>query len=129
MEKYIFDQSNGLWYELQGDYYIPRLVLDEAETSPIGMWGRKHQQYLKEHRPMLYSDLILSGKLYDYLADIDTQARNKLHQLVTQLAEKEGINEQLKAQDQMAWVRAMNNIRNRAEEIILQELFYGEDGV
>ena len=129
MEKYIFDQSNGLWYELQGDYYIPCLVLDEAGTSPIGMWGRKHQQYLKEHRPMLYSDLVLSGKLYGYLADIDTQARNKLHLLVIQLAEKEGINEQLKAQDQMAWVGAMNNIRNRAEEIILQELIYGEDAV
>ena len=129
MEKYIFDQSNGLWYELQGDYYIPCLVLDEAGTSPIGMWGRNHQQYLKEHRPMLYSDLVLSGKLYGYLADIDTQARNKLHLLVIQLTEKEGINEQLKAQDQMAWVGAMNNIRNRAEEIILQELIYGEDAV
>lgn len=129
MEKYIFDQCNGLWYELQGDYYIPCLVLDEAGTSPIGMWGRKHQQYLKEHHPMLYSDLVLSGKLYSYLADIDTQARNKLHLLITQLAEKEGINEQLKAQDQMAWVGAMNNIRNRAEEIILQELIYGADAV
>lgn len=90
MEKYIFDQSNSLWYELQGDYYIPCLVLDEAGTSPIGMWGRKYQQYLKEHRFMLYSDLALSGKLYGYLADIDTQARNKLHLLITQLAEKEG---------------------------------------
>ena len=129
MEKYIFDQCNGLWYELQGNYYIPCLVLDEAGTSSIGMWGRKHQQYLKEHCPMLYSDLVLSGKLYSYLADIDTQARNKLHLLITQLAEKEGINEQLKAQDQMAWVGAMNNIRNRAEEIILQELIYGEDAV
>lgn len=129
MEKYIFDQCNGLWYELQGNYYIPCLVPDEAETSPIGMCGRKHQQYLKEHCPMLYSDLVLSGKLYSYLADIDTQARNKLHLLITQLAEKEGINEQLKAQDQMAWVGAMNNIRNRAEEIILQELIYGEDAV
>ena len=78
MEKYIFDQCNGRWYEFQGNYYIPCLVLDEAGTSPIGMWGRKHQQYLKEHRPMLYSDLVLSGKLYSYLADIDTQARNKL---------------------------------------------------
>ena len=78
---------------------------------------------------MLYSDLVLSGKLYSYLADIDTQARNKLYLLVTQLAEKEGINEQLKAQDQMAWVGAMNNIRNRAEEIILQELIYGEGAV
>lgn len=129
MEKYIFDQSNGLWYELQGDYYVPCLVLDEAGTSHIGMWGRKHQQYLKEHQPMLYSNLILSGRLHSYLAGIDTQARSKLHLLVTQLAEKEGINEQLKAQDQMAWVGAMNNIRNRAEEIILQELIYGEDAV
>lgn len=129
MEKYIFDQSNGLWYELQGDYYIPCLVLDEAGTSPICMWGRKHEQYLKEHRPVLYSDLVLSGKLYSYLADIDTQARNKLHLLITQLAEKEGINEQLKAQDQMAWVGAMNSIRNRAEEIMLQEPIYGEDAV
>lgn len=129
MEKYIFDQYNGLWYELQGDYYIPCLVLDEAGTSPIGMWGRKHQQYLKKHRPMVYSDLVLSGKLHGYLADIDTQAGNKLHLLVTQLAEKEGINEQLKSQDQMEWVRAMNNIRNRAEEIILQELIYEENAV
>lgn len=129
MEKYIFDQSNGLWYELQGDYYIPCLVLDEAGTSPIGMWSRKHEQYLKEHRPVLYSDLVLSGKLYSYLADIDTQARNKLHLLITQLAEKEGINEQLKAQDQMVWVGAMNSIRNRAEEIMLQEPIYGEDAV
>ena len=129
MGKYIFNQCNGLWYKLQGNYYILCLVLDEAGTSPIGMWGRKHQQYLKEHHPMLYSDLVLSGKLYSYLADIDTQARNKLHLLVTRLAEKEGINEQLKSQDQMAWVGAMNNIRNRAEEIILQELIYGEDAV
>ena len=129
MEKYIFDQCNGLWYELHGDYYLPCLVIPEEEIHTIGMWGRKHQQYLKEHRPVLYSDLVLSGKLHSYLADIDTQARNKLHLLITQLAEKEGINEQLKAQDQMAWVGAMNNIRNRAEEIILQELIYGEDAV
>ena len=78
---------------------------------------------------MFYSDLVLSGKLYSYLTDIDTQARNELHVLVTQLAEKEGINEQLKLQDQMAWVGAMNNIRNQAEEIILQELIYGEDAI
>jgi hypothetical protein len=129
MEKYIFDKCNGLWYELQGDYYIPCLMLNEPDTAPIGMWGRKHQQYLKEHRPVLYSDLVLSGKLHSYLADIDTQARNKLHLLVTQLAEKDSINEQLKSQDQIAWVGAMNSIRNRAEEIILQELIYGENAV
>lgn len=129
MEKYIFDRNNGLWYELQGDYYIPCLVPDGMDTSPVGMWGRKHQQYLKEHRPMAYSNLVLGGRLYSYLADIDIQARTKLNLLVTQMAEKEGIDEQLKAQDQMAWVRSMNNIRNAAEEIVLNELIYGEGAV
>lgn len=117
-----------LWYELHGDYYLPCLVIPE-EVHTIGIWGRKHQQYLREHRPIIYSDLVLSGKLYSYLADIDTQARNMLDLLVTQIAEKEGINEHLKAQNQLAWVRAMNNIRNRAEEIVLKELIYGEDEV
>ena len=129
MEKYIYDNSNGLWYELHGDYYLPCLVIPEEEVHTIGIWGRKHQQYLREHRSIIYSDLVLSGKLYGYLSDIDTQARNKLDLLVTQLAEKEGINESLKAQDQLAWVGAMNNIRNRAEEIVLKELIYGEDAV
>ena len=129
MEKYIYDNSNGLWYELHGDYYLPCLVILEEEIHTIGIWGRKHQQYLREHRPIIYSNLVLSGKLYSYLADIDTQARNRLDLLVTQLAEKEGINECLKAQDQLAWVRAMNNICNRAEEIVLKELIYGEDVV
>lgn len=129
MEKYIYDNSNGLWYELHGDYYLPCLAILEEEVHTIGIWGRKHQQYLRDHRPIIYSDLVLSGKLYDYLADIDIQARNKLDLLVTQLTEKEGINECLKAQDQLAWVRAMNSIRNRAEEIVLKELIYGEDAV
>ena len=127
MEKYIYDNSNGLWYELHGDYYLPCLAIPEEEVHTIGIWGRKHQQHLREHRPIIYSDLVLSGKLYSYLADIDTQARNKLDLLVMQLAEKEGINECLKVQDQLAWIRAMNNIRNRAEEIVLKELIYGED--
>ena len=129
MEKYIYDNSNGLWYELHGDYYLPCLAIPEEEVHTIGIWGRKHQQYLREHRPIIYSDLVLSGKLYSYLADIDSQARNKLDLLVTQLTEKEGINDSLKAQDQLAWVKAMNNIRNRAEEIVLKELIYGEDAV
>lgn len=124
MEKYIYDNINGLWYELHGDYYLPCL-----EVRTIGIWGRKHQQHLREHRPIIHSDLVLSGKLFNYLADINTQARNKLDLLVMQLAEKEGINELLKAQDQLAWVGAMNNIRNRAEEIVLKELIYGEDVV
>lgn len=126
MEKYIYDNSNGLWYELHGDYYLPCLVILEEEIHTIGIWGRKHLRYLIEHRPMLYNDLLFSGKLYGYLADIDTQARNKLNLIVKQLAEKEGIDECLKAQDQLAWVRAMNNIRNRAEEIVLKELIFAE---
>ena len=129
MEKYIYDNSDGLWYELHGDYYLPCLTIPEEEVHTIGIWSRKHQQYLRVHRPIIYSDLFPSGKLYSYLADIDTQARNKLDLLVTQLAEKEGINEQLKAQDQLSWVGAMNNIRNRAEEIVLNELIYGEVAV
>lgn len=129
MEKYIYDNNNGLWYELHGDYYLPCLVIPEDEVHAIGIWGRKHQKYLEEYRPMVYSDLILSGKLYSYLADIDTQARNKLDLLVTQLAETEGINESLKAQDQLAWVGAMSSIRNCAEEIVLRELIYEEDAI
>ena len=129
MEKFIYDNSNDLWYELHGDYYLPCLVIPEEEVHTVGIWGRKHQQYLRDHRSMVYTDLVLSGKLHSYLADIDTQARNKLDLLVMQLAEKEGINEHLKEQNQLAWVKAMSNIRNRAEEIVLNELIYGEDAV
>ena len=129
MEKYIYDNSNGLWYELQGDYYIPCLVLPDTEERPIGVWVRKHLDYIKEHRPILYADLVLSCRLHSYLADIDTQANAKLALLTKQMAEKEGINEHLKAQDQMVWVRAMNSIRNRAEEVVLKELIYVEETV
>lgn len=124
MEKYIYDNNNGLWYELQGDYYIPCLVLDEADTQPIGVWGRKYLWYIKENRPVLHTTLLLSGKLNSHLAEIDKQATGLFDRLIKQLAEKEGITEQLKAQDQMAWVGAMNNIRNAAEEIVLVELIY-----
>ena len=126
MEKIIYDKNNGLWYELQGDYYLPCLVVTPKEKQTIGVWGRKHLKYLKEHRPMLYSELTLSGRLYSYLAAIDDQARNGLSLLSSHLAKAEGVNEQLKERDQMAWVRAMNNIRNRAEETILNNLIYGE---
>ena len=126
MEKFIYDKNNGLWYELQGDYYLPCLVVTPKEKQTIGIWGRKHLQYLKEHRPVLYSELTLSGKLHSHLAAIDDQARNRLSLLIAQLANAEGINEQLKERDQMAWVRAMNNIRNRAEAVILSDLIYGE---
>ena len=98
--------------------------MKRLRLAPVGIWGRKHQQYLKEYRPILYPDLILSGSLYNYLLDIDTQVQNRIHLLVKQLAEKESINEHLKAQNQMTWVRAMNNIRNRAKEVVLKELIW-----
>ena len=124
MEKYIYNEQNGLWYELQGDYYIPCLVLDEEDPQPIGMWGKKYLRYIKEHRPVLHTSLLLSGKLNGHLAEIDNRATEMFDQLVKQLAEKEGITEQLKAQNQMAWVGAMNNIRHAVEEIVLSELIY-----
>ena len=124
MEKYIYNNNNGLWYELQGDYYIPCLVLDEEDTRPIGMWGRKYMRYIKEHRPVLYTVLLLGGKLSSYLAEIDARATEMYDLLMKQMAEKEGINEQLKAKDPMAWVGAMNSIRNQAEEIINAEIIY-----
>ena len=123
MEKYIYNEQNGLWYELKGDYYITCLVLDEEDTQPIGMWGRKYLRYIKEHRTVLYTTLLLSGKLYSHLAEIDKRATEMFDRLMKQLAEKEGITEQLKAQNQMAWVGAMNNIRNAAEEIVNAEVF------
>ena len=124
MEKYIYNEQNGLWYELQGDYYIPCLVLDKEDTQPIGMWGRKYLRHIRENRPVLHTTLLLSGKLNSYLAEIDNRAAEMFDRLVKQLAEKEGITEQLKAQDQMAWVGAMNNIRNRAEEIENAEVIF-----
>ncbi len=126
MEKYIYDNTNGLWYELNGNYYIPCLTITEVEQLPIGMWGRRYLQYLKEYRPVLYADLTLSGKLYSYLAEIDTQTTTRFSIIVQQLAEAQGITEELKAHDQMAWVSAMKNIRSCAEEIILNELICEE---
>lgn len=129
MKKHIYDESNGLWYELIGDYYIPVLALTTEEQCPIGKWGRMHRDYLKEHRPILYNDLILSGQLWTYLADVNEQAQNRLEVIIDQMKASEGVTEELKAADQMAWVGAMNSIRNRAEEIILREMIYGEDAV
>jgi len=129
MKKHIYDESNGLWYELIGDYYIPVLTLSSEEQLPIGKWGRMHRDYLKEHRPILFNDLILSGQLWTYLADLNEQAQERLSLIVDQMKEAEDVTEELKAANQMAWVAAMNSIRNRAEEIILQEMIYGEDAV
>ena len=127
MKKHIYDENNGLWYELIGDYYIPVLTLSSEEQRPIGKWGRMHHEYLKEHYPIRFNDLILSGQLWTYLADLNEQAQERLSLIVEQMKATEGVTEELKDADQMAWVGAMNSIRNRAEEIILREMIYGED--
>ena len=124
MEKYKFDENNGLWYELQGDYYLPCLKLPEEEQAYIGIWGQRHLRYLKEHRRVRYADLLTSGKLNSYLFDIDRQAEEMFERLVKQMAEREGVTEQLKAANSMEWVRRMNSIRNRAVEITNSELIY-----
>ena len=124
MEKYIFDERNGVWYELQGDYYLPCLKLPEGEQQPVGLWGQQHLRYIKQHRKVLYTNLLTSGKLNGYLADIDKQAEDMFSRLVEQMAEHEGVTEQLKASDQMKWVARMNNIRSRATETVNNELIY-----
>ena len=129
MKKHIYDESNGLWYELIGDYYIPVLTLSSDEQRPIGKWGRMHRDYIKEHRSILFNDLVLSGQLWTYLADLNEQAQERLSLIVEQMKAPEGVTEELKAADQIAWIGAMNSIRNRAEEIILREMIYGEDAV
>lgn len=120
--------SYEITYTLVGDYYIPNITLPE-ESRPIGKWGRMHREYLKEHRPILFNDLVLSGQLWTYLADLNEQAQERLSLIIEQMKVSEGVTEELKAADQMTWVRAMNSIRNRAEEIILREMIYGEDAV
>ena len=116
-------QEHGIRYQLEGDYYLPVLELSE-ENRPIGRWGRLHKAYLKNHRPILYQSLLLSGKLYTVLADLNEQATERCSRIIWQMAEAEGITEELKANDPMRWVQAMNSIRSRAEEIIQSEMIY-----
>ena len=113
-------------YIRMGDYDIPDLTLPE-EPRPMGKWGRMHREYLKEHKLIQYNCLLLSGKLWTYLADLNEQAQDRLERIIDQMKTAERVTEELKAADPMAWVGAMNNIRNRAEEIVLRELIYGED--
>lgn len=124
MEKVIYDEKNGLWYELQGDYYIPCLKLPEEEQQPIGVWGQRHLRYIKQNRKVLYLNLLTSGKLNRYLSGLDKQAEEMFSRLVKQMAEREGVNEQLKADNQMEWVGRMNNIRNRATEVINTDIVF-----
>ena len=124
MEKHIYDEKNGLWYELQGNYFVPCLKLSAEEQRPIGAWGQLHLRYLRQHRKALYTELQITGKLNGYLADLNEQAESVFLELVKQMAAREGVTEQLKIQDQMLWVQRMNNIRNRAMEVVNNDLIY-----
>ena len=119
--------KDGLEYSLEyirsGDYFIPNLTLPE-ETRPMGKWGRMHREYLKEHRPIQYNCLLLSGKLWTYLADLNEQAQDRLERLIGQMKAAEGVTGKLKATDPMTWVQHMNNIHSRAEEIVRKELIF-----
>ncbi len=123
MDKYIIDERTGLKYELVGDYYFIAGD-DEPERRPIGIWGQRHLRYLKRHRRTVYAELLTSGKLNEYLADLNEQAENMFFRLVKELAEKEGITEALKAENQMLWVQKMNVVREMATEIVNNDLIY-----
>ena len=124
MEKKIYDEKNGLWYELQGDYYLPCLSLPEEEQKSVGIWGQRHLRYIKEHKRTHYANLLASCKLNSYLADIDKQAEEMFSRLVEQLTEKENVTENLKAENQMLWVQKMNSIRNRVMGVVNEDLIY-----
>ena len=123
MEKFLFDEGNGLWYELQGDYYIPCLTAPEVE-QPVDLWRQRHLRFIREHRQGFYTALLLGGKLNSYLAEVDSRAGQMLNSLITRMAAGDGITEQLKAQDQMAWVQRMNVVQNAAEEIVNNEVIF-----
>lgn len=123
MDKYIYDESNGLWYELQGEYYLPCLTLPPEEEKPIGIWGQWHLQYLKEHRRGTYINLLTRGKLNTF-ADIDKQAQERFERLMEQMKQSQGITEQRKAENTLEWTGRMNNIRACAMEIVNKKIIY-----
>ena len=123
MEKYIYDEKNGLHYELVGDYYLPCLTVEEPE-QPIGIWGQRRHRYLREQKKVLYNSLLLSAGLFPHLIEIDQQAQEMYNLLMNQMAAQAGITEKLKAADQMAWVQQMNAISTQVREIINAELIY-----
>ena len=125
MEQYIYNEQNGLWYELRGDYYIPCLKLPaEKEGRHIGVWGQRHLRYIREHKKALYTSLLTSGKLHSYLADVEEQAQELFERLMKQRAEGEGITEVLKAGNQMVWVRRMNALRSAVTETVNAEVIF-----
>lgn len=124
MEKVIYDKSNGLWYELQGDYYIPCLKLPDEEQVEIGVWGMRHLEYIKHHRKGFYTSLLIGCKLNRYLADVNKQAEAMFDTLISQYKIAEGVTEKLKTENQIQWVGRMNNIRQRVTEIVLKDLIW-----
>lgn len=124
MDKYIYDDKNGLWYELQGNYYIPCLILPTEKEQPIGLWGQRHKRYLQEHKRAFYITLLTSGKLNIYLSDIDKQAQERFERLIEDRKRAQGITEQLKSENQLLWVQRLNNIRACAMEIVNEEIIY-----
>ncbi len=121
MDKYIYDVNNGLWYELHGDYYLPCVTV--PKSRPVGIFGRRYRKHLKEHRNPVYTAMLLAGTLEDHVAEIDCRAEELLWRLIEEMAEQEGVTEHLKAVDQLAWMRRMNSIRTRAEEIVSTTFF------
>ena len=124
MDKYIYDDKNGLWYELQGDYYIPCLILPAEKEQPIGLWGQRHKRYLKEHRKATYTTLLTSGKLNSYLADIEDPAQERFERLIEDMKLAQGITEQLKAENDLEWGGRINSIQACAMEIVNREIIY-----
>lgn len=124
MKQHFTGEKTGISYTLQGDYYLPDLALPAEEQFEIGVWGQRHLRHIKQNRRVLYTNLLTSGKLNSYLADIDKQAEEMFSRLVKQMAEREGVTEQLKADNQMDWVQKMNNIRSRAIEIVNNDIIY-----
>ena len=123
MEKSLFEQMGGTYTQVE-DYLLPNLILLEQQDQSIGVWGQRHARYLKQHHKIIYMNLLASGKLNDYLVDIENQAENLFLQLLKQLTESENITEELKAKDQMEWVAQMNNVYNRAREIVNSKLIF-----
>jgi hypothetical protein len=124
MENRIYDENSGLWYVKQGDYYLPELALPAEEEKPIGIWGQRHLQYLKEHKQFVYLNLLTSGRLNEYLASVDEQAGDMFSRLVKEYADRQGVTERLKAEKQILWVQRMNIIRACVREIVEGEIIY-----
>jgi len=124
MQKHITDRKTGIGYTLNGDYYLPNIRLPEKENCSFGKYGNLHRKYLLKYKKVRYNILLISGKLHSYLAEVDEQASCQVELIIKQMAQRQGITEELKAKDFMSWVGAMNNIRNCAEETVLSELIY-----